>query len=552
LALLTVDAMTTLAFVLMTVTLVGLGMIWRQSPLGLNLVPLGIALLAVMQLFFDGYNPNLLSVYLVILGLVVVGGWRLTHRNRLVPQTRHGLMISFGIFGTALGLLALFLGVRATLYQNLPPADLSQMTWCEAFETAHRKLSHQYAFGDWKQIDWDVLYAEFAPQIATAEAGQNRQAYYQALLSYTASIPDGHVWLEGDDFGARQAAIGAGYGLEILSLDDGRVLVVDITPGGAAEGTGILWGAEILTWNDQPIPNALESVPILWPLRRGAPATLEGQRLAQLRLLVRAPEETTASVRFRNPGDSQIQEVFLAAVQDGVVTQYGNWETSLPPVEPGLILPGGIGYIKINNEHEDSDHPPEKIFEEAIQTFIEAQVTGIILDVRGNRGGDDQLVPRFVGHFFTQRGFYEKATLYFQPFNTFIPHPPDLCIEPLEPYFDGPVLVLIDNTTFSSGEGIALAIASLPQGEVIGFYGTYGSFGMTGGKIYLPEGLTLHFPDGQSLNGQGVIQLDSDHSLQGGIAPTIRVPMTAEAARVIFVDGEDFLLDYAIRYLQNK
>jgi carboxyl-terminal processing protease len=312
------------------------------------------------------------------------------------------------------------------------------------------------------------------------------------------------------------------------------------------------WGAEILTWNGQPVRQALDQTPVVWPLRRGAPATLEGRRLEQLRLLVRAPAGAMASVSFRNPDGAEIQQAALTAVYDGAVAQDGNAESFLPPVEPGVTLPGDIGYIKINNEHEGTGAHPGEVFQDAVRAFMDAQVTGVILDVRGNRGGDDRLVPQFVGYFFEQRELYEKVSLYFQPLNTFIHRPPVLWIDPLEPYYDGPVVVLVDNATFSSGEGIPLAVSRLPQGAVIGFNGTYGSFGMTGGNIILPEGLTLHFPDGQSLDRGGQIQLDSSSTLQGGVAPTIRVPMTEEAAKAVFLNHEDFLLDYAVQYLQDS
>lgn len=544
--------MTTLEFVLMIAALVGLAATWRQSPRWLNFMPFGIGVLAATQLIKDGYNANMLPVYLLIIVLGIIATNRLPRRRQAINKPQGKTRLYLGIVGTILGFLALFLGVRATIYQNLPPAKFSRMSWSEAFKATHRKLSHQYAFGAWKQIDWETLYAIYVPQIVAAEAANDRQAYYRALLGYTSSIPDGHVWLDGEDFGSREADIGAGYGLEILSLSDGRVIAVVITPGGAADDAGMQWGAEILTWDDLSIQAALEATPILWPLRRGAPATLEGRRLEQLRLLVRAPAGSNTSVSFRNPSDNQVHQANLTAIYDGVMAQDGNSERPLPPVEPGVILPGGIGYIKINNEHDDADRSGGGIFLKAVESFIREHVAGLILDVRGNRGGDDQLVPQFVGHFVTQRTLYEKITVYFQPLDIFIPCPPDLWIEPLEPNYAGAVVVLIDNATFSSGEGIPMAIARLPQGEVIGFYGTYGSFGMTGGIINLPEGLILHFPDGQSLDAQNAIQLDSDHTLQGGFAPTIHVPMTEEAARAIYVDRSDYLLEVATQYLQDQ
>ena len=43
--------------------------------------------------------------------------------------------------------------------------------------------SPDYAFTDWKGVDWDALYSRFAPRIAAA-----RQAYYLAPHEYLCSI----------------------------------------------------------------------------------------------------------------------------------------------------------------------------------------------------------------------------------------------------------------------------------------------------------------------------------------------------------------------------
>jgi carboxyl-terminal processing protease len=63
-----------------------------------------------------------------------------------------------------------------------------------------------------------------------------------------------------------------------------------------------------------------------------------------------------------------------------------------------------------------------------------------------------------------------------------------ISINPQTPHYSGPVVVLVNPTTHSSGEGPPMGIARLPQGSVIGFHGTGGSFGMVGGKISMPGG----------------------------------------------------------------
>jgi carboxyl-terminal processing protease len=86
---------------------------------------------------------------------------------------------------------------------------------------------------------------------------------------------------------------------------------------------------------------------------------------------------------------------------------------------------------------------------------------------------------------------------------------------------------------------------SMNRGLVIGFCGTDGSMGMTGSSIKMPGGYTVEYPNGASLNKDGVIQCDSDSTLQGGFLPDIRIPITEETLKAIYVEGRDIVLERA-------
>lgn len=94
-----------------------------------------------------------------------------------------------------------------------------------------------------------------------------------------------------------------------------------------------------------------------------------------------------------------------------------------------------------------------------------------------------------------------------------------------------------------------MCISQLPNGRVIGFHGTNGSFGMTGGEIKMPGGYTIGYPYGRSVDENGVIQLDSRNGI-GGVAPNPRVPKTLENV-LAFAAGTDVELQYAIEHLRG-
>ena len=89
----------------------------------------------------------------------------------------------------------------------------------------------------------------------------------------------------------------------------------------------------------------------------------------------------------------------------------------------------------------------------------------------------------------------------------------------------GPVVCMINRYCDSSCEGIARGFAQLEPGRaaVTGFEGTLGSFGMDGGTVVLPGDTTFAVPYGRSLDASGTIQIDSDWTGAGGILPTARL-----------------------------
>ena len=58
-------------------------------------------------------------------------------------------------------------------------ANYTDLGWAEAFSAANGKLSREYAFTDWKRVDWSALSARYLPLIEQAEASHDEIAYYQ-------------------------------------------------------------------------------------------------------------------------------------------------------------------------------------------------------------------------------------------------------------------------------------------------------------------------------------------------------------------------------------
>jgi carboxyl-terminal processing protease len=509
--------------------------------------------------------PGLFVTALVLLVAAVARSVRAFRKNKQVSRAWY----TFRKAGAALALLIVgFSSVRvwqakawlaletegAPLRGERTKTDLSAKSWSEAFAGLRDTLVAGYPFTEWRRMDWVGLHAQYASQIAEAEKGKDQRAYYRALRSFTWRIPDGHVGVEGDDLGLASEETGGWFGLELATLEDGRVVASRIAPGGNAARAGIEFGTEIVAWDGLPTHQALERVEVIWSAN--PPATNEARRVQQEKWLVRAKGGSSVEVTFLKHGETSQRSVTLTAEKKEAADE----ELSFPrefflssAVETGM-LPGNFGYIQIKYELPTlfSIYPEEKI-RRAVADFLEKRVPGVIIDVRGNHGGADAMVPRMMAFFITRAGIYEYPGVLNHATGKFdVREDAPVRIAPREPHYSGKVALLIDEETVSSGEGFPLVLKGLPNVRVFGWRGTAGFFAINSKSVKLPGGYTVYFPQAQSVGSDRRIQVDSDHTGKGGVEPDVRVPLNEATLRGQFQDGKDMVLERAKEWLRER
>jgi carboxyl-terminal processing protease len=459
--------------------------------------------------------------------------------------------------------------------------DLSARSWPDAFAALCADLAVRYPFTAWKGIDWRTRCAATAPRIAAAASHRDPAAYYGALREFVWSIPDGHVGLAGDDLGLAGRETGGDFGLRLVQLAGGRVVASVVLPGGAAARAGLRYGAEILTWNGKPIGEALAATPVLWA--DWPPSTAEARRAEQLRFLVRAPVGTTASIAYRPRGGAASAAGSSAAGSSEAPRTVRLTAASPLPAAPrraggttpeelaaggpvafnlreaftgGAVewrwLPAGAGYVRVKYELPTlCQVDPSGQVRRAVASFLDRRAAGIVLDVRGNGGGLDLMVPRAIGFLVDAPGVYEVPGVFSPAAGRFLPAPAyTVRVVPMAPHFPGRVAVLIDGYTLSSGEGFPLALRGRPGVAVFGFAGTGGFFAIDQRLIRLPGGLAMVVPIGQSLDASGRIQIDSDAAGRGGVAPDHLIPWTEATLDAVYRDHRDPVLEAAVAWLR--
>ncbi|MBC7810973.1 MAG: PDZ domain-containing protein [Burkholderiales bacterium] len=422
--------------------------------------------------------------------------------------------------------------------------DFSGMSYTDAFDAMIDKMRHEYAFTEYKDIDWDAMIDEFRPRFAEAEANNDAYTYLQALRDFSYAIPDGHVRVPlvlVDDF---QRETGGGLGIALRTLDDERVIVSFVTPGSAAEQSGIQRGTEIIAFDGTPIDDVINAaVPWSSPF-----STDHARRLQQERYATRFVDGTQVEVTYQNESDAAPQTVMLTAAVDpdsftfsaqGVSFSYGLTGFELP-VEYN-ILPEGVGYAKIFSFQDDARLSIE-LWERMIATLNAAQVPALIVDMRQNGGGSPFLAGQMAAYFFDESIIYGNAGTYDEERDDFFFDPAyerRLFPPPEELRYHGDVIVLVGPTCASACEGFSYAMTLQDRATIMGQFPTAG---LGGGveDFMMPEDQRVRFTVARGVDADGNINIEGI-----GVVPTVHVPVDEET---VFSTG-DPILEAALDYL---
>jgi C-terminal processing protease CtpA/Prc len=421
--------------------------------------------------------------------------------------------------------------------------DLSGESYPDAFNEFVDILAKEYAFTEYKEIDWEAKREEFLPRFQAAADEQDSQAYLAALRDFAWSIPDGHVsgpFLT-DEF---RFATAGGIGIAIRELDDGRVIANFVLEGSEAAEAGIASGTEILAFDDIPIGAVIDEA-VAW----SAPFSTEHfGRLQKLRYATRfAVGVESVAVTFLN-GDGEEETVDVAATGERDSFNFSSFNVGRTgfelPVEYKLLEESNYGYVKINS-FSDNDLLSIQLWERLMRALNENGVEGLIIDMRQNQGGSGFLADQMAAYFFDEAhelgstGRYDKSRDEFY----FDPRGEDVYYLPAEELrFGGQVAVLIGPNCNSACEFFTYDMTIDSRAAIVGQYPTAGLGGSVK-QIRLPENEQFQYTGGRAVDADGEIHIEGK-----GVPPTVAVPVNEET----LLTDDDVILDTAVAWLDEQ
>jgi carboxyl-terminal processing protease len=117
-----------------------------------------------------------------------------------------------------------------------------------------------------------------------------------------------------------------------------------------------------------------------------------------------------------------------------------------------------------------------------------------------------------------------------------------------ENIWNGPITLLVNQNSASASDHLTMVMQGMENVKVMGFTEPNGSGqGLNG--IYLESG-DLSFSSALMMNRNGEIYIDSGMDRESGNQIDVVIPFDAEAVRVLFDEGGDYVLQNCLEYYE--
>lgn len=347
-----------------------------------------------------------------------------------------------------------------------------------AFDRLVRTLDSYYSHWSYSPVSEQEMVARWRPRIVEASRACTSdpcRPYLIALRAMLAELGDIHTRL-GSDALPRPAGTAVS-----TSLVDGELVVTGVRAGSDAERAGVRPGAIIRTIDGRPPADAMAAVPA-WLVAFSAETTRSVWRAAHV---LDGPIDESAAVELDGAG-----RIVLARER-----------TPSPAFDARFVAPG----VLVIGIHGLTDPSIVGAFDRALD---QPGVRALIIDLRGNGGGNSALGNAMVGRLVDRGTKYGRECLRAHPIRLWIGGCGDLVVQPRGTHFAGPVAALLDAGVVSSGEWLAAALCDTGRARCFGRTTAGGSgnpvpFRVPGGFVQYSTGNATRL-DGSPFESRGV------------------------------------------------
>lgn len=399
--------------------------------------------------------------------------------KRLTSTLLIGLLLaSASAFGRQDTFKAPRTGIVAPIAEALSPKDR-----VDAFEDVWETINEKYYDPSFNGVNWRAVRERYRPLIERAGTDED---FYIVLKQMVGELHDAHTrFATPEERRERERYEAVSAGVFIFEVE-GKPVIVGVEPDSEASRSGLQEGMLVLEIDGKPVADRLADA----RARVAGSSTDRAVQLRIYRLLIDGPSGSTLKLKVARADGSALEATFVRHIvaDNAVVTS--------------RRLPSGMGYIKLTLWKS----PIRKQFKRALEEFRNAP--GVIVDIRGNPGGEAEEVVKIASFFFNSHVSFGKFTSRSGKAIFFRTGDGDLV-------YKGPVAILVNEGSGSGSELFAGVMQENRRALIVGRRTCGCVLGISkfkkvkgGGELAVSE-LGYLSPLGKTFEGTGVIPNDS-------------------------------------------
>lgn len=328
---------------------------------------------------------------------------------------------------------------------------------------------------------------------------------------------------EKEDFDINMSGRLEGIGAR-LQMDGDFTKVVAVIPGGPA------WKQKELEVDDKIFKVQQET--------ETEPVDVTGWLVDEVVTLVRGPKGTKVTLTVRKT-DGSVREITI--LRDEVILDEGFAKSAILELEGSV---GNVGYITLPKFYADFENPNGRSCAEDVEIevkkLMQANVKGIILDLRNNSGGSLNDVVQMTGLFIEDGPIVQVKGRDAAPYV--------LKDKDEKVVYTGPLVVMVNTQSASASEILAAAIQDYGRGVIVGSRSTFGKG--TVQRFFDLDKTISGFDEFKPL-GDVKITLQKFYRVNGGstqlkgVTPDINLPDNQQ-----YIDSGEKEMDYPMEWTE--